>query len=647
MSQAERSLLNRDCLAAELGVLRAVLRGEDPAAARADAGRVRDALPGPSSVDEIAAAFGLDDFERSILVLAAGPELVTQAGAELLERTGTPLLTFGTALAVLPGAHWRALTPEGPLRRWALVTLQDPWSPTNSPLRVDERVLHHLVGAGGPDGRVAHLMATAAPYAAEGVDPNEALSDVHRRVAASLARQWASGSVVVETERADDARPVLAGAAHRLGRLAVIVAGSDLPNDPADLAAVLMLLRREALLEQVAIAIVLDPAGTDAATRVMRAAAQAFPGVTVGPGIALVVREEPADTWCEPITAATIRIPRLDLRGRVELLTRAVAGADGTGVPEEMIRRVAGVFDLSVEQARRAAHAVGQGSTLWEAARRSTRVRPGALARRLKPRAGWADLVLPPAQVAQLQALVAAVRQRSLVLDDWGFAHRSTRGLGTLVLFAGASGTGKTLAAEVVAHELGLDLLHVDLSQAVSKYIGETEKNLGAVFDAAEAGSAVLLFDEADTLFGKRTEVRDSHDRYANLEVGYLLQRTEEFRGLAVLTTNARSAVDQAFLRRLHAVVTFPYPDVGARARLWELAFPPGTPLDIDVRGLAQTDVPGGAIFAAALVAAYLAADDSGVVTTEHVREALGWELAKTGRGVSGAVIGRSGRERS
>ena len=185
--------------------------------------------------------------------------------------------------------------------------------------------------------------------------------------------------------------------------------------------------------------------------------------------------------------------------------------------------------------------------------------------------------MLPPQQLDQLHALVAAVRHRALVLHDWGFAERSTRGLGTTALFTGPSGTGKTLAAEVIAHELGLDLVVIDLSQVVSKYIGETEKHLRRVFDAAEDGAAVLLFDEADTLFGKRSEVRDSHDRYANLEVGYLLQRMESFRGLAILTTNARSTLDQAFTRRLRTIVTFPLPRRGG----------PGSPV---ARGVSRTD---------------------------------------------------------
>jgi SpoVK/Ycf46/Vps4 family AAA+-type ATPase len=254
----------------------------------------------------------------------------------------------------------------------------------------------------------------------------------------------------------------------------------------------------------------------------------------------------------------------------------------------------------------------------------------------LEPRASWDDLVLPETQLAQLRALVAGVRHRSTVLDEWGFRERSARGLGTAALFAGPSGTGKTLAAEVIAGELALDLVVVDLSQVVSKYIGESEKNLGRVFDAAEDSAAVLLFDEADTLFGKRTEVRDSHDRYANLEVGYLLQRIEAFRGLAILTTNARSAIDQAFLRRLRAVVTFPYPDHALREALWRRAFPDRTPAQgLDPRRLAAIDLPGGGIAAAALTAAYLGAE-RGEITAEDLGLATRWELAKHGRSIPG-----------
>jgi SpoVK/Ycf46/Vps4 family AAA+-type ATPase len=235
------------------------------------------------------------------------------------------------------------------------------------------------------------------------------------------------------------------------------------------------------------------------------------------------------------------------------------------------------------------------------------------------------------------------------VLDEWGFAGRSARGVGSTALFAGPSGTGKTLAAEVVARELGLDLVQVDLSQVVSKWVGETEKQLARLFDAAEGG-CVLLFDEADTLFGRRSEVHDSHDRYANLEVGYLLQRMESFRGLAILTTNARGSLDPAFTRRLRTVVTFPYPDAALREALWAKAFPDRTPVSgLDGARLARIDVPGGGIASIALTAAYLAADGAGdaagaAVTAADVQRAARWELAKTGRTVPPSAVRGSPR---
>jgi SpoVK/Ycf46/Vps4 family AAA+-type ATPase len=219
------------------------------------------------------------------------------------------------------------------------------------------------------------------------------------------------------------------------------------------------------------------------------------------------------------------------------------------------------------------------------------------------------------------------------VYDDWGFAAKSARGLGVSALFAGESGTGKTMAAEVLARELQLDLYRIDLSSVVSKYIGETEKNLRRVFDAAEDAGAVLLFDEADALFGKRSEVKDSHDRYANIEVSYLLQRMEAYRGLAILTTNMKGALDGAFQRRLRFVVHFPFPDQAQREAIWRSVLPAQLPTDrIDCRKLAQLHVAGGAIRNIALNAAFLAADRQEAVAMPHLLQAAHAEAAKRER---------------
>jgi SpoVK/Ycf46/Vps4 family AAA+-type ATPase len=225
------------------------------------------------------------------------------------------------------------------------------------------------------------------------------------------------------------------------------------------------------------------------------------------------------------------------------------------------------------------------------------------------------------------------------VYDEWGFGA-ATRGLGISALFAGVSGTGKTMAAEVLATELRLDLYRIDLSQVVSKYIGETEKNLRRVFDAAEEGGVILLFDEADALFGRRSEVKDSHDRYANIEVSYLLQRMEAYRGLAILTTNQRGALDQAFVRRLRFIVEFPFPDAAGRAEIWRRAFPAAAPTEgLEVLKLARLNVAGGNIRNIALNAAFLAADAGRSVTPGDVLSAARSEYSKMDKALTDAEV--------
>ncbi|MEM1310334.1 MAG: ATP-binding protein, partial [Cyanobacteria bacterium P01_H01_bin.153] len=234
----------------------------------------------------------------------------------------------------------------------------------------------------------------------------------------------------------------------------------------------------------------------------------------------------------------------------------------------------------------------------------------------------------------------AHLRQRTRVYQDWGFAAKGSRGLGITALFSGASGTGKTLAAEVLAAELQLDLYKIDLSAIVSKYIGETEKNLSKVFDAAEMGGAILLFDEADALFGKRNDVKDSHDRYANIEVSYLLQRMEAYRGLAILTTNLPDAIDPAFLRRIRFIIQFPFPDVAQRTRIWQRMFPRQTPTDgLDFRKLARLNVAGGNIRNITLNATFLAADANEPVQMKHLLRATQSEYNKLERTVTDAEI--------
>ena len=260
------------------------------------------------------------------------------------------------------------------------------------------------------------------------------------------------------------------------------------------------------------------------------------------------------------------------------------------------------------------------------------------LAQRVVTSARWEDLVLPENNIETLRAMAAQARNQHRVLQEWGFAAQTPRGLGASALFCGHSGTGKTLAAEVLANELDLDLFRIDLSQVVSKYIGETEKNLRRIFDAAEESGALLLFDEADALFGRRSEVRDSHDRYANLEVSYLLQRMDAYRGVAVLTTNLQHALDPAFMRRIRFVVQFPFPDGVSRERIWRKIFPKDTPLGaLDFTRLAQLHASGGVIRNIALHAAFLAAESGDAVQYAHVLAAARTEYGKVDRPLTDA----------
>jgi SpoVK/Ycf46/Vps4 family AAA+-type ATPase len=277
---------------------------------------------------------------------------------------------------------------------------------------------------------------------------------------------------------------------------------------------------------------------------------------------------------------------------------------------------------------------------LWEACRAQARPRMGELAQSIRAVAEWDDLVLPDSQKSVLAEIAIQVRQRARVYEEWGFAARSNRGLGISALFAGPSGTGKTMAAEVLANNLNLDLYRIDLSQVVSKYIGETEKNLRRVFDAAEAGGAILLFDEADALFGKRSEVKDSHDRYANIEVSYLLQRMEEYRGLAILTSNMKGALDQAFMRRIRFMVNFPFPSEAQRQTIWENIYPPETPSQgLEFEKLARLNITGGNIRNIALYAAFLAAEAGTPVRMDHILRAARVEYSKLEKTLTASEI--------
>jgi ATPase family associated with various cellular activities (AAA) len=587
--------------------------------------RARTPLPDPqpgSALAELSAAFGLTPFERGVLLLSVLLELHPGVDTEFAALNGSdqrPWPTFGLALAVLPGPDWNALLPTAPLRGARLVRLSPGEVLADRAVLVEERVLHAFMGAHYLDPRVARRLV---PLPRPGV-----LSAGHAAMADRLRSAWGAERVHLWCEVAADGMSIAAAAAG--DRMALRLPASAAPADPEEAEEFLALWARECRLQALCLVVDLDDAGDHAAQRAALDVARRAEGPVVSCGV--IPRAG------EPLTR--LRVGDAPFAEQLAQWRGALGDLSPQAGLERLVARFrlgAAALDAAVVSTRaglRADPGADPVLLLEDAARVQAHPELEDLAQRSVARARLDDLVLPADQRAALRALMAHSRAKAVVDHLWGFTPPGARGGGAAAVFAGPSGTGKTLAAEALATELRLDLFRIDLSAVVSKYIGETEKNLRRVFDAAEAGGAVLLFDEADALFGKRTEVRDSHDRHANIEVSYLLSRMESYGGLAVLTTNHREHLDQAFLRRIPFVVEFPFPDVDLREQIWRRIFPPGVPLDgVDHRALARLSVSGGSIRSIARNAAFLAADAGEPVSMRTLRVAAELESAKLGR---------------
>jgi ATPase family associated with various cellular activities (AAA) len=594
---------------------------------------------GPAALEVVAECFALTPFERDLLLLCAGVELDASfaplcAAAQGDARKAHP--TFSLALAALPEAHWSALAPGGPLRRWRLVEVGAGETLTGAPLKIDERILHYLAGVWCQDERLRGLLQLIPP----GAEPPPSHAALARRIAELWTGEgdWAGAPAVQLVGDDPAAARAVAAAAAGPAAQAWAPRAADLPRGAEAREGVARLWEREAALTGDALVLEWDDADDPETVRALAAFLEQPLGRV------LVCGPQPLRTRQRLLLRLDLARPTTDEQR--ELWKGALgplhAGLNGKleGVVQQFRFGAQAIRAAGAAARAAAGRASGgdPGEGLWEACRAQSRPRLDDLAQRIEAGAGWDDLVLPPAQLQTLREIALQLRNRARVYEAWGFAGRGSRGLGITALFAGPSGTGKTMAGEVLARELRLDLYRVDLSAVVSKYIGETEKNLRRVFDAAEEGGAVLLFDEADALFGKRSEVKDSHDRYANIEVSYLLQRMEAYRGLAVLTTNARDALDTAFLRRLRFVVQFPFPDAAQRAEIWRRVFPAATPTaGLDHARLARLSVAGGNIRNIALGAAFLAADAGEPVGMAHLLRAARSEYAKLEKTLSEA----------
>ncbi|QXE33810.1 ATP-binding protein [Streptomyces sp. GMY02] len=490
-------------------------------------------------------------------------------------------------------------------------------------LRVPDRVTAHLLGDDTPDPRVADLLAPCPPVPGAGD-------------AAPLARALAAEIPLVHlSEDQGGAGPALAATALALaGRPALALDLARLAHDPAPSEAVRTAVREARLTGAGLVCTPVDALDREHVALLRQLTDTPVPVVLVG--------RAPWDAAWSTRPPLLLRAPRVEPTARASLWQDAY----GQPVPATVdLQDILSPFLLTPGQLGRAARSAAQNAVLDGGELRAEHVRLGAraqnaagldrLARRVEPGVGWDDLVLPPDVLTQLRELGARARHRDRVLGEWGMRPGGARGRGVVALFAGDSGTGKTMSAEVIAADLGLDLYTVDLSTVIDKYVGETEKNLERIFTEAAGVNGVLLFDEADAIFGKRSEVKDAHDRYANVESAYLLQRMESFDGLAILATNLRANLDDAFTRRLDLVIDFPVPDADQRLALWERCLAPllSNGHDLDLRFCAESfELAGGNIRSIAVTAGYLAAESGSPVTMHQLIHAVVREYQKLGR---------------
>jgi hypothetical protein len=606
----------------------------------------------PPALIVLARRLGLSPFEREVLLLCCAMELdpgIPSLCAQAQADPARPYPTFALALALFDAPAWDALSPERPLRYWRLIEISQPGNAplSTSALRADERIVSYLKGLNYLDDRLAPMLGPLEVPAAAVELPTS-----HRGVADNILgrlRQLTAGESVpvIQLLGVDSLSKQLVAAqvAHTLGLHVYRLPAALLPTQAHELETVARLWQRESML--LPLALYLDDVASEAEAPPAGAHSPVHRLLSRIDGVIFVDTREVLQGLAE--NSLCVDVAKPTATEQKEAWAAALGDTAGPAPPllsAQFNLSVASIHQIARRAASGTAHAdSGLHDRLWAACLTSTRPRLDTLAQRVDAKATWQDIVLPTAETALLHQIAAQVAQRSTVHESWGFARKMNRGLGISALFAGDSGTGKTMAAEVIANELRLNLYRIDLSAVVSKYIGETEKNLRRLFDAAEDGGAILFFDEADALFGKRSEVKDSHDRYANIEINYLLQRMEAYGGLAILATNKQSALDLAFMRRLRFVVNFPFPSVAQRKAIWEKVFPPETPTqDLDFDHLARLNLTGGNIASIALNAAFQAAHQGVPITMPLIMESARTELRKLGRVINELEFRAAGR---
>jgi len=618
------------------------------------------------ALPRLAALFGLSPVELQAVVICLAPELrrkydtlyaYVQDDITRKRPSVDLVLDLTCASEEERWRRWALFSPQGTLvRQWILRAVEDPRSPSGSSglacfLALDRRILDFLLGENTLDERLAGSVELARPSSSQelfAIDGAIRTGIVHLIRHYDSSAGFQSLTLYLYGPYGAGKRALALELCQQFQRPLLVLDLEMLRTREADATAALRVAFREGILHHAALYIehvdaLLEVEGDNVAWRTALAqCVKTFGGLTFLAG----QRPWSAQGLFDTATFCTVEVPLPDVPQRQAVWTEALARLDAQADPVWACE-LADRFRLSPGQIRDATHRAAQLAVmrrgkpaitladLYRAGSQVSHHKLGDLAARIKTHSSWEDLVLPINKVEQLKEICAQMAHRQRVFGEWGFHAKLLRGRGLSVLFCGASGTGKTMAAEVIAHEMRLDLYRIDLSGVVSKYIGETEKNLAKIFHEAEASNAILFFDEADALFGKRTQISDAHDRYANIETSYLLQRMEAYEGMAILATNLRDNMDEAFTRRIRFVVEFPFPDAACRQAIWQKHFPRDAPIDkdIDFEWLGrQFQITGGNIKNIVLNAAFLAAADGGVIAMEHVVRGARREFEKIGK---------------
>lgn len=610
-----------------------------------------DIIPPTSALAKLCDIFSLSEFERDILLLCTTLELEPNVADLCAKLQGNPQLNYPTlalALITFPEASWSVLSPHNRLQHWRLIEIGTGLTLAQAPLRIEPYILSYLLGEPTFDKQLLAFVYPFPPHLEQ-----IPLAPSQEKIVEQIVGIWSELSYPYPTLQLCGQEST---AKYAIAKAVSVCLGLDLyfcratvfSQSHNDIQQIKQRWGREALLNNNLLLLECEnilPTESKLAFEISQFVEglyspviicsqkrlQAQYGHFITFDIHQLTYQEQTDIWITHLgtDANQFQVEISKLVSQFNLNNTTIqAVCQQFKVQNSKLK--AETENFSTPSQLELGSISSNFNQLWNFCRSQARPQLEGLAQRIETLATWDDLVLASQQRQVLTDIATHLGQRAKVYQEWGFANKGYRGLGISALFHGESGTGKTMAAEVLANEFRLDLYRIDLSSVVSKYIGETEKNLERIFLAAETGGAILLFDEADALFGKRTEVQDSRDRHANVEVSYLLQRMEAYQGLAILTTNFKAALDSAFLRRIRFMVSFPFPDASSRTKIWQRIFPPQTPTqELDYRLLGQLKVAGGNIRNIALNAAFLAADRDEPVMMKHILQATQREYFK------------------